>query len=253
MTDPFRPRFGWAMPGERTSTTPGRVIRDLRDGLESIPETSATFRLFTNGDRDIITDHHPNQVTLVMMTMVGSWSVPEYLSGSSAKNRWVNPRYPHRVKYADVYVRCECGALMVRPKRGREGVATDSEHSHTDDCKRSWRIRARARLLEEREETVKRIHSLDLSVRANHARFGVEPNSDRSLSAVSDDQKIDTEAIREEAETKRLNTEAALIAMGEPLGAVGACWGVTPSTIRARIATRTDWDLSELRSMDYEP
>lgn len=251
--DPFRPRFGALMPygdDEDRDYDPPMVMADLRDGVDDLPKTAATFTL-----GGVLDDTPPQVVRDAMTTLIGSWQVPDYYDGGKQGTvRWVNPAYPHRHQFADVFTRCECGALMIRETRSRGDTVFRKEQDHADDCKRSWRLRARARLNEERAERIETILRHGISARSMAPRLGLaEDASDTSIGSISDAMNLDTAAYKAEGKERRLNTECALLTMGYSPAEVGRLWGVSASTIRYRIAEKTEYDLTELYEMDIEP
>jgi hypothetical protein len=248
--DPFRPRFDEIRPGNGYDCI--EAMSHLRQAVDSMPATRSTFKV------DVVPSGASNNVRPWMILLVGSWEMPNIYPGSSdsdGRTRYINPYGAHAHKYPDVFVECECGAFLVRQKQhSNADKRVEGEHEHADCCKRSWRLDARSRLMEKREEAVRSIVGYGLAPRAFAERFGLDPTGyEHSIGSLVEAQHIPTDALREEARERRTNTECFLLAAGYSTSTVGDVWGVEASTIRGRVANRTPWDVDELKSWGLEP
>lgn len=80
---------------EQNPTDPVRKMVTLREGVESLEETRVRF-----APADYL-EYHPQWVDDRMFTMLGSWKVPEWASGTSGPIQYANPRYVHVHKLSD--------------------------------------------------------------------------------------------------------------------------------------------------------
>lgn len=155
------------------------ALRDLREGVEELPKTTASFRV-----KDVV-ERHPKEFTEEFFVLIGSWPLPERISMSRTK-RYVNPNHVHRGLYSDISVTCDCGALMVHSYKFDDQLRdypNVEEHKHTDDCTQENREDARTRLLEERADWLQRAADLYLDREKTARRMGVAKGSVYVVSA----------------------------------------------------------------------
>lgn len=223
---------------ERQAPHPVIVMGYLRDYIESLPSTSATFK---KDDAVEAHDVHHQAISDAMMHMVGSWKVPKV---SSQNRKWVNPAYSHRERLSDVLVNCECGALMARTKEVYHDHAHDSDNDHTDDCKVYWRLRARADLCEKRERALREGLLAGHSARSMAARLGVKD----SIGHVAKALGVDVRTLKDEYAERRAKTIAILLTEFTQKE-VGRAYGISDSTVREIIATDTPYSTKGLRDI----
>ena len=158
---------------EFTHHDPIEVLLDLREGFESLPETTATTRL----DR-VVSNYSLQTIQPVHLEIMGSWRVPtdRYACGRGGNglNRVVNPKAPDAYRYSDVYSICECGAVVtsVNPN----DTDNDSADRHDKSCVPINRWRARHRYWERRRATMLRMLRLGLDTSWIVPRLGYVPN-----------------------------------------------------------------------------
>lgn len=197
-----------------TDETNLSVLLDVRAGVEGLRELSGTFRMSE------ITDYNSTVVPEPAMWLLGSWRLPEEYDSQKAK-RYVNPNYVHRGTYADIYVRCECGAKMIN-WRGNE---------HGDDCQQGWRVSARERLYEAREVWVRRAARLTLTAEDAGPRMGL---SGKSLWRFCDNRDIDWMAHRRRGRRRAIWTWRKLHdEYGHTYADIARAFGYSPSAVRS--------------------
>lgn len=233
-------------PGSQRKTDPVAAMDDLRSGVEALPETRALFTL-----PGVLDDHRADQIAPEMVVMVGAWEMPDaYGEERIGRTRYVNPGYKDRHLYADRYVRCACGALMVRFERTHGETPTGAEQDHTDGCKTTWRLRARADLYEERADLIERLLKVNIAPHSMAGRFGLaESRAGHHASRVSEALNLPTEEWKDHGREVRDNTEAALLAEGYTSAEVGRLWGVSKQGLCERVRRRTDYTVSQLRGL----
>lgn len=226
---------------------PVEVLADLRSGIEDLPETAATFKL-----KRVLDDHTAKAVRPIMITLAGSWEVREELYTSERQDSYVNPDYLHRDNYTDAAVRCGCGAVMIRHEEIRGGKVIANEHEHGDDCTRADRLRGKARMYERRAEIVEELLKAGRPPSKAAKRMSLSASNQRNIGHLSEAMDLPTEEWRERGRAARLNTELELLARGHTAGEVGEVWGITAGSVRGRIATKTDYDIAEVRERGLE-
>lgn len=154
---------------------PVEKVLKLRDFIEDIPKSRATFR-----GGDVFMPSVASHIGSDIYNFLGSWELPDYyLTGETATGglQWVNPNYYHRRQYSDVAVRCKCGAILIREENVQGESVVEGEHEHTDDCLKQWRLRARARLSERRAEIINHMTSMGHERIDTGKRMGITGNA----------------------------------------------------------------------------
>mgnify|MGYP000205646896 CR=1 FL=1 len=238
-----RPLYRWLLEN-RKSTDPVELVVEVRQNLGGLADTAALFRasdvVDEHGQRSLIGHGHR------AIRLLGSWPAPDRFD-SARHQRFVNPDHEHADYYTDCRVECDCGAEMVRSNG--TGAATTESEEHSG-CTRADRLRASARLHEKRAAVLGECMWYGLRGKDVYARLGLGTKSGHTIGHLSEAMNLPTERWREEAAERRTNTEAALIALGYPTDTVGSVWGVSASTVRERIARKTDWGVRELRGAE---
>lgn len=161
------------------------ILLDIRRGIEELSPLNASFQLSR------VTDYHPTTVEDPFLHVLGSWRLPDRYA--SRVVRYVNPKHIHKTLYADVTVRCECGALVFS-EYGNDGHNDAS--GHTPDCRAEWRRDARERLSERRVDWVRAAAYYNLTQDEAAARVGLSRSSFASLCASNG---IEWERLRRES------------------------------------------------------
>lgn len=186
--------YQWMFRRDGSRPDSVEALIDLREGVEDLPETAATFRI------NDLTDYHHSRYTVDMVYLVGSWPAPNRYNSQKAA-RYVNPNYVHRLGYSDLYVECECGAqLGPNVDIGKElsgGVG------HSDTCSRAVRERAMQNLNKHRREWL--ITAADLWMTQEDAarRMGI---SRKRISALTGRVGVDWQERRKEGRQKQVKT-----------------------------------------------
>jgi hypothetical protein len=226
----------WLTPSNRRKHHPAEIVIELRDRVDDLRDTRATFKLTPLLDDSEITHH---EVIDHYLYLLGSWKSPH----SEKATRWVNPSYPHRARHSDVLTRCECGALMARQREVYHETPHDSDNDHADDCTRPARLRARADLCEKRATAIRQCLSHGVFGDDIAARVGL-----KSIGSADDDLGVETEEMKEFYFQARANTLVHLLTQFSAPDA-GRVYGISNSTVRAVVAKQTGYDVSDLTAI----
>lgn len=129
-----------------------RQMPIVREYINSLPETAATFRL--SGDDEMLDDVQGQFFEDIHLEFLKAWPVHKmYASSKQRGKRYVNPHYVHSHTYSDVVVECACGATFTRNYDDGEN-ALQQAHKHSEDCLPFYRLRARGEMLERRYENM---------------------------------------------------------------------------------------------------
>jgi len=232
------------LQSDSASIDPFKTALSLRRGIEDLPPTAATFQPaeFVDGGGPAIDRG--------MLTMMRAWEVPPAYTSGSRKNRYVNPYYEGREVYSDVYAECECGALMVREELVGGTPVAQGEHQHTEDCRKAWRYRAKARLLEKRREVMLDGYWHGLSGAQMAPRMGF--SSPDAVGRIAAHLGVEGDERRAAGKRVRARTMARLLERHSPR-LVGEVYGLSGQAVRAAVDRHTDAspaDLYEQRRTD---
>lgn len=143
-----------------------RRLPRIREYIESLPETTATFKLSDAGE------FAAHTVTEQMIEFLKAWPLADYHAQSNHGGRhFVNPDYIHAHTYTDLIVECECGATFTRNYEADDSRLRD-EDNHADHCMPYQRLRCRARMSELRWNEMNRLTRLGWNSSDLAARFG---------------------------------------------------------------------------------
>lgn len=225
--------------------TARKMIPALREYIEDLPPTAATFRpIDAVEERDSEYTH----VAPEYVELVGGWPLPDIYERSGTK-RYVNPNYEHAHRYSDVIVECACGAVM-NVSYDNDDTSLDVEHDHADDCKRYHRLEARAQLLREREKTLLRcVAEFGWTTREFSSRMGVERHTCWQHFGYNIDE------LRKPYQQRIGNTYALLTNRPDVSPEIMTdIYGLSRQTLRKYARTRTDfhYDQSE-KKWKYRP
>jgi len=219
-----------------TYTHPADVVIELRDYIESLPETTSTFTLRQALKSSSISHHHVDDE---MLYLIGSWKTP---LTSQRRTRWVVPNSSSAARHTDVFTHCECGARMTRLHTPSQTTVHDTECDHTDDCTKPMRFRARAELCERRAEAIRQGLSHGHSGRSMTNRLSIQDSIGATASALG----IDVAAIKQDFKTRRQNTLLHLLTQYDESTA-GRVYDISGTRVREIIACETDYDVSDLK------
>lgn len=147
-------------------------IPKLREAINDLPKTAATFRVRT-------LDGVPaGTIRKTHVEFVGGWLLHDiyHPDARDTGTVYVNPNYIHSHKFSDAIVRCECGAKLTRNYEDG-GNALRDEHNHEDDCMPYERMRARAEMSEKRHQMITRLAKMGWKGTEIAPRIGAHPNS----------------------------------------------------------------------------
>lgn len=215
------------------------LVADLRAGIDALPQTVTTFKL----DR-VLTDHGARAVhNPQLVELTGAWQLPDWWAGTGkTASVWVNPHSPDAHIHSDVFVTCDCGATITTvdictDESKLSAVGTTTEH--TDDCKRIWRWRARAELIENRREMIDHLLWLGLDSSEIGPRLGyAQPNVADEINH----HDIDLRAARDDARERIARTAAAWLDRKSP-AEIADAYGYSVNGLKRLIRTHTDADM----------
>lgn len=230
-------RHNFLLRTENAVHDPFQVALQLRRGIEDLPPTAATFQ-----PSDLV-DEGAQSVDEGMLTAMRSWRVPAAYTSGSRGRRYVNPYYEGREVYSDVYAECECGALMVREELVHGTPVPQGEHEHTADCRKAWRYRAKARLLERRREVMLDGYWHGLSGAEMAPRMGF--SSPDSVGRIAAHLGVAGDDRRAAGKRVRARTMAVLLERYSPR-LVGEVYDLSGQAVRAAVSRHTDEEPADL-------
>lgn len=143
-------------------------VIDIRNYIESLPETSATFKL-----KDI-PNIYPSRVRVEHIEFAKSWLIPpRFTEGKSFL--CVNPTAKFAHRYTDITADCRCGSTVAR-KYNTDTPALDGVTEHADDCMKFYRQHTRADLSERRYDETMRLTKIGWGRHELGRRFACEPS-----------------------------------------------------------------------------
>ena len=131
---------------------PSKRLPNIREYIEELPETAATFRL-----KQVDGIYQPN-FDDVHLEFCHAWPVHEIYAPENERV-YVNPNYIHAHTYTDLVAECQCGTTFTRNYEDDHNSLRD-EHNHSDDCLPHWRLKARAAMTEQRYNLMHRLGKL---------------------------------------------------------------------------------------------
>jgi len=216
-------------------THPIELAANVRDGIETMPESKAMFRL-----RDVLDDGGRATAGLAdyrVVELAGAWPVPDaFATGNDT--RWVNPTYTHARYYSDAVARCACGAVRLHKHDAGESPLDDHMTRHADDCPVDARLRTRARIHANRRCILTRMLLCGQSASAQSARLGVRPDEGSRATTESHRVCVDITTLRERGRERRARTCARLLATHDP-DTIGRAYGISGHTVRTSVNNYT--------------
>ena len=215
---------------------PLSFVAHVREELEGMPETKATFGL-----PDIGRPYVRIETVQPLIEFAGAWRLPEYYSRGDGPT-FINPSAVHAHCYPGVDVCCQCGTRMLDVNHNsKDTQIVTGLDDHRDDCLGQWRHRARARILETRAEAFRR------RGRWGHAEKDIQPmlGIKHSAHSMSWSVGVDRETVAEEHRQRTANTAAELLHY-RPSEDVAAAYGYTKRHISRLVRERTPYSPQEL-------
>lgn len=166
-----------------------RRLPEIREFIESRPKTTATFRL----SYDHAPDLNPKTIPNAMMEFLGTWKLPGVydVQSSNTSTVYVNPHSAHAHTFPDVYVYCQCGAVIASDLFNDRTNPLENEHDHADDCIEYHSHLARARLWKLRELMLRRLAQLGWTRETMTPRFGYAKRVTQCIQRLSIDLELD--------------------------------------------------------------
>lgn len=137
----------------------------IREHVNNLPETSATWRLNDVDGLD------PQGVHRGLVKLTGSWKAPTHMTNNRDRH-WVNPNYRHAQHYSDAAVECECGIPVLRQSFSEKEKQPAHHQEHNDCCNKIHRQKARLELLKNRREIIKEVYEYGHSATGMIERLG---------------------------------------------------------------------------------
>ena len=137
----------------------------IREHVNNLPETSATWRLNDVEGLD------PQGVHKGIVKLTGAWKAPTHMTNNRDRH-WVNPNYRHAQHYSDAVVECQCGINVLRQEFGPNEEQPAFHQDHNDDCNKIYRTEANLQLLKNRREIIKELYKYAQSLNRLPQRLG---------------------------------------------------------------------------------
>jgi len=177
------------------------VALSAREYVDDLPETRATFY-----PADIPGVHEWGTTDERLIRLTGAWPVPDTIHDTkNQKEKWVNPNYKYAENYAEAMSECVCGAPVLRLKYDTSRNQPEWQQEHGDECCKVDRMKARVRLLENKQEIIKRAYKLGQSYHSVQEQLGCRTESNRSAEE-ADQLGIDREKLSLEGRKKLVRT-----------------------------------------------
>lgn len=237
---PAEPVHDWLFYTPGAAYRPVAVMLQVRESVAALPKTKATFAV-----SDVVEDtpFHTHAVEDEMFYLLGSWQNP--LTSSKVKT-WVNPAYPHRLRFSDVVARCECGKVVARAKADGKDLPHDGPAEHRPSCTQAQKLRAKADLSEARAAALRQGIRHGQSGRQMHDRLGLRKNG--TVGHITESLGVDTDALKAEFRQSRRNTMVQLL-QEWPTAAVAAVYGISAGRVRDIISAQTPYDIAALTTI----
>lgn len=173
----------------------------VADVLDGLPETAATFRPCS-----FIDDWQPRPGYKKMLKLQHTWPVPEDFQDNNAGTSFANPHGRHASRYADAFVRCECGAVVVRSMNA-DSHLKDRREEHADDCRVQWKYQAESALWDRRRDVLEECAELAWPAKMAAKRLDLMRNTVHEVARRLD---MNYEQARLDGRQKLINTWAIL-------------------------------------------
>jgi hypothetical protein len=226
----------WLLAGDYSKNHPAEVQIEVRDFIEDLPDTKATFA------RSEPVEDHPDLtyhgVRDEHMLHVGSWPVPDL--DSQNRDRWVNPNHPNAIRFTDAVVVCDCGTRMTRMSTAGHAVF-DDDFDHAEDCTQQQKYQAKADLCMKRAEIMHQTARMGNPISGNYERLGL---ANTPHGGMYKPLGVDANALKKEYHERRLNTVLRLLDE-MPTKRVARVYGVTPSYIATMVGSETPHTLND--------
>lgn len=209
-----------------------RAIPTLREYINDLPNTAATFRLTH------IDDITSQSLEREHAEFVYAWPVHNIHAGSGPRS-FVNPNHIHAHRYTDIVTRCECGTLLTRNYDDDNNPLRD-EHNHFAECLPHYRLRARADMTEQRYQRMLRLGKLGWKGSQMAPRFGV---GESSMSSFAERFNTDLRSVYDQYKEIAANTYTYLVRdCGVPASTVADVYGHARSTMTRWAKTYTEYE-----------
>ena len=214
----------------------------IRDYVDELPETAATFSLSRIDGLNSPIGSIPNGCVYI----TGAWKVPEILTNTGAQ-KWVNPNYQYAQHYSDAVVECECGIPVLRESFGPNEKQPAHHQEHKDHCTKINRVECQLQLLKNRRDIVTEAYEFGHTMGGVHHRLGY--SRDKHLGGYECEQLgLDIEALGKRARRKFARTALVLCREYSPK-VVGKLFDMHPRSVSSVIRQETKSDTKALYSV----
>lgn len=212
----------------------------IRNHVEDLPETSATWRLNDVPGLD------PQGVHRGIVKIAGSWKAPEIITNNRDRH-WVNPNYKYAQHYAGVAVQCECGIPVVRQQFGPDEEQPAHHQEHNEDCNNIYRKEAELKILKNKKRIVKDLYAHGHSPSGKIERLGYAKTNDFTGGDARALGLNLTELAREGR--KRLARTCMVLCREHSTRDIAKIFGLSPTALSSIITKETKSDASVLYSI----
>jgi len=214
----------------------------VREFLDSLPDTQATFKLKRIDGLDMSHAHLPRGILKIM----GSWQVPRQLSNGRS-SAWVNPSYQHAQHYSDALVECGCGIPVLRESFSENEKQPTHHQEHNGSCNKIMRSEARVQLLKNRRDIIVDGYEHNQSLNALSTRLGYK--SERPISNKHcADWGIDLHALMQDSREQLART-CMVLCREYPPSTVGEIYDMDKRTVSQIVDLETEASAKKMYSI----
>jgi len=212
----------------------------LREYVEDLPETAATFQLRS------VDGIEPQGIHRGLVMLTGAWKAPTIITNNRERS-WVNPNYKHAHHYSDAAVRCECGIPVVRQCFSENEKQPAHHQEHKDGCTKIDRLENQVQIAKNRKEIVEEAYEYGHSAASQIQRLGY---SDRRKVGAGDVEGLglDLQELAIEGRKKVARTAMVLCREHSP-EKVAKIYGMSRKSLSQIVTKETKSDASALYSV----
>lgn len=150
----------------------------LREFIDGTAPTNASFKMREVGHA--MGFDSSGGIDAFHVEWAGGWPMPPHYNVNGGNGiRYANPQHVYADSYPEVVVHCDCEATFDTNPDGYKNWVRDVDQ-HEDGCKPYQRLRARAKLAEERERLIARCGNMGWRVPEIAPRIGMMASAVRS-------------------------------------------------------------------------
>jgi len=212
----------------------------LRDYVDNLPETSATFRI------NNIDGFDPQGMHRGLVKLTGAWKAPTTITNNRDRH-WTNPNYKYAHHYSDAAVECECGIPVLRQQFSENEKQPAHHQDHKDGCTKIDRLENQVEIAKNRKQIVKEAYQYGHSAASQIQRLGY---SDRRKVGAGDVEGLglDLAELAREGRKKVARTAMVLCREHSPVK-VAKIYGMSRKSLSQIVTKETKSDASALYSV----